>query len=73
MGDNEGVWKSTQVPSHIQPCYLIKMYKVKVTTVAHYCPIVQDILLIWKTWDEWDNGKHKKIKSYCYHCDKLIN
>jgi len=49
------------------------MYKVKVTTVAHYCMIVQDILLIWKSWDEWDNGKHKKIKSYCYHCDKLIN
>jgi len=48
------------------------MYKVKVTTVAHYCMIVQDILLIWKSWDEWDNGKHIKIKSYCYHCDKLI-
>jgi len=52
--------------------FIIKMYKVRVTTVAHYCIIMQDILLIWKSWDEWDNGKHKKIKSYCAHCDKLI-
>ena len=52
---------------------MYKDYRVKVTTVAHYCPIMQDLLLVWKSWDEWENGKHKKIKNYCYHCDKLIN
>jgi len=52
--------------------YIPRNYKVKVTTVAHDCPIVQELLLVWKTYDEWVDGKHKRVKVYCQHCDKLI-
>lgn len=75
-GGNESNWISDILEYGAEPLYhtwfTLKMYKVKATTVAHYCPVVQELLLVWKTWDEWDNGKHKKIKNYCFHCDRLI-
>jgi hypothetical protein len=52
--------------------YIPKHYKVKATTTVHECPVIQDLMLIWKTYDEWVDGKHKKVKVYCPHCDKLI-
>lgn len=51
---------------------MYKNYKVKVTTVAHDCPVIQELLLMWKTYDEWENGKHRKVNVYCPYCDKLI-
>jgi len=37
------------------------MYRVKVTTVAHDCPIVQELLLVWKTYDETDPTQARKM------------